>query len=172
VAGNWTNSGGTFTPQSGTVTLAGSNQTISGSTTFYGLSKTGTTTDTLTFQAGSTQTVQGPLSLQGAAWQGLLVLRSSTTGTRWSINAQGSRTLRYLDVKDSNNINATAMTALMSTDSGNNTGWLFPFELYQEDSTQLDYDNWQSVADTSASGGSYRTSGSFDSRIGITNWLW
>jgi uncharacterized repeat protein (TIGR01451 family) len=157
VTGNWIRSGGSFTPRTGTVTLAGSNQTLSGSTSFYGLSKTGTTTDTLTFQAGSTQTVQGPLSLQGA-WNGPLALRSSTTGSRWNINAQGSRILRALDVKDSNNLNATAMSALISSDSGNNVNWLFPFELYQEDSTQVDYDSWQSVADASASSGSYRTS--------------
>ena len=59
VAGNFTRSGGTFTHNSGTVTLNGSNQTITGSTSFSSLTKSVSSAATLTFEAGSTQTVAG-----------------------------------------------------------------------------------------------------------------
>src|SRR5262249_48799398 len=48
------------------LTLGGSNQSISGSTTFNNLIKTVSAADTLTFQANATQTVEGALILQGA----------------------------------------------------------------------------------------------------------
>ncbi len=123
LAGNWANTG-TFTARNGTVTLNGTNQTISNSTTFYNLTKTVTTARTLTFGAGTTQTILGALTLQGASGQ-LLSLRSSSTGTQWRIDVQGTSTLRFLDVKDSNNINVTGLTGLDSTNSLNNTNWTF-----------------------------------------------
>lgn len=125
LAGNWSNSG-TFTSRSGTVTLNGTDQTVSGSTSFNNLTKTVTTARTLTFQAGSTQTIAGTLDLEGALGN-LLSLRSSSSGTQWNINPQGVRTIQFLDVKDSNNINATVISGvgLNVTDSGNNTGWTF-----------------------------------------------
>jgi hypothetical protein len=124
VGGNWANTG-TFTPQWGTVTLNGTNQTISGNTTFYNLTKSVTSADTLTFTAGTTQVISNILQLNGTSGQ-LLSLRSSVPGTQWSINPQGTRTLSYLDVADSNNINITpiSMTGnyIILTD-GNNVGW-------------------------------------------------
>ncbi len=121
VAGNWTNSG-TFTANSGTVTLTGTGQSISGDSTFYNLTKSVSSADTLTFGQGSTQTVSNTLTLNGASGN-LLSLRSSLTGTQWKINPQGTRTLSYLDVKDSNNTNTTSATATYSTNSLNNTNW-------------------------------------------------
>jgi hypothetical protein len=121
VSGNWDNSG-TFTANSGSVTLAGSNQTLSGSTTFHNLSKSVSAADTLTFTASSTQTVTGTLTLNGASGQ-LLSLRSSSNGSQWNLDPQGSRVFSYLDVKDSNNIHATKAVALTSSTSGNNTNW-------------------------------------------------
>ncbi|TSC72128.1 MAG: RTX toxins and related Ca2+-binding domain [Parcubacteria group bacterium Gr01-1014_38] len=128
VSGNFTHSGGTFTHNSGTVTLDGTDQTLSGATTFNNLSKTVTTARTLTFPSGasSTQTVVGTWTAKGASGA-LLSLRSSTDGTQWRIDPQGTRSIEYLDVKDSNNVNATGITTagLNITDSGNNTGWNF-----------------------------------------------
>ncbi len=117
---------GTFTCGSGTVTLDGASQNLPGTNTFYNLSKTTSTAATLTFEAGAITTVTGALTLQGAAGQ-LLALRSSFDGTRWNINPQGSRTLAYLDVKDSNNTNAIDINAggTGSIDSDNNNGWIF-----------------------------------------------
>ena len=125
IAGNWINSG-SFTAGTGTVVFGGSNQSITGDTTFYNLSKTVTTADTLTFAAGSTTTVTGTLTLEGVSGQ-LLFLRSGSDGTQWKIDPSGTRTITYLDVKDSNNIDETAIDAVgtHSVDSGNNTRWIF-----------------------------------------------
>lgn len=124
-SGNWSATGGTFTANTSTVTFSGTSQLISGSTTFYNLTKSVTSADTLTFTAGTTQTISNTLTLNGASGQ-LLSLRSSSTGTQWNINPQATRTLSYLDVKDSNNTNATAIAFDNSlTDSGNNINWTF-----------------------------------------------
>lgn len=125
ISGNFTHSGGTFTHNSGTVTLDGTDQTLSGATTFNGLTKTVTTARTLTFPASSTQTIAGTLTLKGASGA-LLSLRSSSAGTQWNINPQGSRSIEYLDVKDSNNTNTTNISCTTGcTNSGNNTSWVF-----------------------------------------------
>ena len=127
VSRNWSNSG-TFTHGNGTVTLNGTNQTISGNTTFFSLNKTVSSADALIFQKSSTQTISGTLTLRGAAGA-LLSLRSSENdgdndvADQWTINPSGTRTISYVDVKDSNNSNATAITVYQSTDSGTNTNW-------------------------------------------------
>src|SRR5207248_2376366 len=111
---------------SASVILTGANQTISGSTTFNNLTKTVATARTLTFDATGTQTITGTMLLQGSSGQ-LLSLRSSSFGTQWKIDPQSVRTIAFLDVQDSNNINATAINAVgtNSVDSGNNTNWVF-----------------------------------------------
>lgn len=123
VSGNWIN-GGTFTPGSSTVILDGTTQTITGANTFQNLTRL--TAGTLTFPASTTQVITGALILNGAGAGSLLNLRSSSGGTPWSINAQGTRDLTYLDVMDSNNTNATAMDCSTGcTDSTGNTAWTF-----------------------------------------------
>jgi hypothetical protein len=126
VSGNWTVSGGTFNAQTSTISLSGTNQSIAGTTTFNNLTKTVTSAATLTFAAGNTQTVAGTMNLQGASGK-LLSLRSSSEGTQWKIDPQGTRTIGYLDVKDSWNTNGSAINAVGAncTDSGNNTNWTF-----------------------------------------------
>src|SRR5436305_1185606 len=126
LVGNWNNTGGTFNAGSASVILTGANQTISGSTTFNNLTKTVATARTLTFDATGTQTITGTMLLQGSSGQ-LLSLRSSSFGTQWKIDPQSVRTIAFLDVQDSNNINATAINAVgtNSVDSGNNTNWVF-----------------------------------------------
>ncbi len=125
LAGNWSNSS-TFTPRTGTVSFTGSGQSLTGATTFYNFTKATTTTDTITFPAGVTQTITHDLTLTGAA-SNLLSLRSSSNGSQWSIDPQGNRTISYLDVKDSNNINASKILATNGTvtNSLNNTNWSF-----------------------------------------------
>src|SRR5947207_573629 len=126
LVGNWNNTGGTFNAGSASVILTGANQTISGSTTFNNLTKTVATARTLTLDATGTQTITGTMLLQGSSGQ-LLSLRSSSFGTQWKIDPQSVRTIAFLDVQDSNNINATATNAVgtNSVDSGNNTNWVF-----------------------------------------------
>jgi hypothetical protein len=124
IGGNFSRSGGTFSPGSNTVSLTGTNQSISGSTTFYNLSKTVNLADTLTFTAGTTQTVTGALTLKGVSGN-LLVMRSSSSGTRWNINPSGTRDVNSVDLKDSDNTAITAAIAVDSVNSGNNNNWLF-----------------------------------------------
>ncbi len=117
---------GTFSCGTGTVIIDGASQSLPYGYTFYNLSKNVASVDTLIFKAGSTTTVTGTLTLQGASGA-LLSLRSSSDGTQWNIDPQGNRTIAYLDVKDSSNTNATAIDTegTNSTDSGNNTNWTF-----------------------------------------------
>jgi len=126
VSGNFTHSGGTFTHNAGTVTLDGGDQTLAGTTTFNHLTKTVASAATLTFPAGATQTIVGTLTLQGASGQ-LLALRSSSAGSQWNIDPQGSRNVSYVDVKDSKNSNAAAISPHTSVSSGNNTNWSFGY---------------------------------------------
>jgi parallel beta-helix repeat protein len=125
VSGNWNNSG-EFDPKTGTVTLDGTNQTIIGATTFYNLTKNVTSAATLTFPSATTTAVTNTLNLSGATGQ-LLSLRSSTSGTQWQIDPQGTRTIAYLDVQDSNNESGTAIDTVGKNifDSGRNTNWTF-----------------------------------------------
>ena len=121
LAGNWINNGG-FVERSGTVTLDGTNQSISGSTptTFYNLTKTTAAACTLTIQANSTLTISNTLDLQGASGQ-LLSLRSSTPSTRYTFNITSGvdQVVSYLDVQDSN-ASGRDINASYTTNSGNN----------------------------------------------------
>ena len=133
LAGNLTNNGGTLTG-SGTVTLDGTNQTIGGTanTTFWNLVKTVSSPDTLTIAAGRTITVGSGTTLQGTDENNRLSLRSSSNGTQWLINSSATyRRIQYVDVKDSNNTNASAITCDTGcVNSLNNTNWLFPVTGY------------------------------------------
>jgi hypothetical protein len=122
VAGNFIATGGTFNANGGTLVLDGVNQSVSGSSVFFNFTKTVSAAATLTFTAGSTQTIIGLLTLEGAAGS-LLRLRSSVTGTQWLINPEGTRAVSYVDVEDSDNINATPINPPFSKDSGDNTNW-------------------------------------------------
>jgi hypothetical protein len=128
--GNLNNTSGTINATSTTLNLLGSNQTISlaSDTTFASLTKTAsTTTPTLTFGTAGKVTITGTTTLQGQNGNNLL-LRSATEGIQWKIDPQATRTLQYLDVKDSWNTNATVINTANYTglvNSGNNTGWTF-----------------------------------------------
>lgn len=130
VGNNWSNSG-TFTARSGTVTLDGVNQTISGATTFYNLTKNDGTDDatnrTLTFPASTTTTVPGTFTANGTDSTDKVLLVSSSPGTQWSINPTTVSTT-YSTVTDSNNTNGSVINEYADsnvTDGGNNTNWAF-----------------------------------------------
>ncbi|MDM8557540.1 Calx-beta domain-containing protein [Candidatus Parabeggiatoa sp. HSG14] len=116
---------GTFNHNNGTVIFNGSNQNISGNTTFYNFTKSVTNADTLTF-GDQTQTITNVLTLTGTSGN-LLSLRSQNEPSQWNIDPQGTRTINFVDVKDSNNVNATPITVSVpeNVDSGNNTNWIF-----------------------------------------------
>ncbi len=127
VAGDWSNSD-TFTAGTSTVILGGSGQLISGSTGFYNLTKMVSSADTLTFSAGSIQTIAGTVTLQGSTGQ-LLSLRSATPGSRWNLNlvAGATKAISYVDVQDSDASGSDAglldINPSYSVDSGNNVRW-------------------------------------------------
>ena len=65
VGGNWTNSG-TFNGGTGLVKFTGTNQTISGASTFYNFT-CATAGDQLNFEAGKTQTISSTWTLTGSS---------------------------------------------------------------------------------------------------------
>ncbi|MDO8283313.1 MAG: thrombospondin type 3 repeat-containing protein [Thermodesulfovibrionia bacterium] len=121
---------GEFIAGTSTVNFKGLGQTITGSMTFYNLSKTVTSTDTLTFDHTATQTITHQLKLQGYSTANRLALRSDLAGTKFKLTLQagGSQDLSYLDIKDSNaSLGGRLITGSAadpnSLDSGNNANW-------------------------------------------------
>jgi hypothetical protein len=66
-----------------------------------------------------------PITLRGVSTTEHVFLRSTVTGTQWSIFAfPGVADIEFVDVQDSNSL-MPGLVALNSIDSGNNTGWVF-----------------------------------------------
>jgi hypothetical protein len=138
LAGDWSNSG-TFTARTGTVTFNGTDQAINGSTTFYNFTKVRTVATgvdhTLTFEAGSTQTITNTWNVEGLNGDNRVALYSSDPETHWEVDPDGARVLKFLRVADSNNINEEPIDCAdnqMSIDEGNNINWGFS-DLNQND---------------------------------------
>ncbi len=115
-------------PSGSTFNFSGADQQIDGSFSFYNLTKAlpSATARILTFGAGTTTTVANTLTLTGYDASRRLFLRSSSPGVAWSINPQGTRTVSYLTVQDSNNINAVDVDCTTTcVDATNNTKWNF-----------------------------------------------
>jgi PKD repeat protein len=122
LTGNFNHTGGTFNPNGGTFNLNGTGQTVSGSSTFYNFVKHVTLADTLTFEAGATQTFYGLFDLSGGGSTEKLSLRSSTPGTQWKADPNAGRAVQYVDVMDALNLD-TILYAAQSVSSGNNIRW-------------------------------------------------
>ncbi len=129
IAGNWDRQSiGTFTHGNNEVIFDGDAvaQSIDGSNTFYQLTRQ--TAGTWEFEAGTTQTVTNTWTAEGTGTQtGALLLRSSVADSEWFIDPQSTRTLNYIDVKDSNNSNASeiVVSGQFANDSSGNTNWNF-----------------------------------------------
>ena len=125
LSGNWENQG-TFNAGTSTVTFENNTTTSTflGNTTFYNL-VCQTAGKTIFFTTASTQTVTNLFTLTGGAGN-LIKLRSSADGQKWYIAfPNGSQTVDYVDVKDSDALYNT-VTCSNSTDSGNNnSNWIF-----------------------------------------------
>ena len=120
--GNWSNAGTFNAGTSGTVAFTGSSvSTITGANTFANFTCTQSGKQ-LSFEAGKTQTISSTWTLTGSSGN-LIKLRSTTAGTQWKVDPKGTRSISYVDAKDSNNINSTIINPTNSTDSGNNTNW-------------------------------------------------
>ncbi len=128
IAGNFTNKG-TFTHNNGTVVLNGVNQAINGSATFYKLTKTDSTNDstdrTLTLEEGETITVSNLLTLAGVDSDDRVNLVSSNPGNPSNLTVNGTFSLSWLDVADSNASGGILLEPIDSVDSLGNTNWDF-----------------------------------------------
>ena len=105
--------------------LNGSNQTLSGSTTFDTLSKAVGAGDTLSFAATTTQHTLTALNLNGSSSTARLALRSTISGVKWNLFPEHTRSVSFLDVGDSKNTFTTIACSNGCNDSGNNTAWDF-----------------------------------------------
>ena|GEM_PF-1357399 len=75
--------------------------------------------------SGNEITINGDISSSGSS-STKSVLRSLSSGTQWYLKVLGTESFSdNVDVKDSNASNGSAITAYYSTDSGNNTNWVF-----------------------------------------------
>ena len=125
VSGDFTAAvGATFDSGAGTVKFAGSGTSYIHGTVFANLEVT-TPGKELVIDAGAIETVKGTLTLTGTAAQPI-ILKSGTDGSQWNIDPQGTRSISYVSVKDSNNINSTPINGTGLIDLGNNIGWNFP----------------------------------------------
>jgi hypothetical protein len=121
--GDWNNLA-QFIHGGNTVTLSGDAQAVRGSNTFYNLVKTGGTS--LIFPAGTTQTIDGRITLHGGS-DSYLLISSDSDGFPWMLNA-GSADLNGVELKDTKNIGS--MIRLFSfLDGGNNIGFLVGMNL-------------------------------------------
>lgn len=129
LSGSWANYGSFVS--SGTTTLDGANQTISGVTLFRNLFKQITSADTLYFDFTGQQSVSGALTLKGNGGT-LLKLRSTKNGSgaRMFVDGNGGyQTIDNLDVKDMIATGGQTLECYTYTegcvDSGSNIKWRF-----------------------------------------------
>ncbi|MFT5207338.1 MAG: filamentous hemagglutinin family protein [Candidatus Omnitrophota bacterium] len=129
LAGNWTNAGtATF---SGSFNMDGTNQSITGSTSFQDFTKSDSTNNStdaiLTIDNTSTQTISGAFSLVGTDADDRVNLVSDSPGTQWSLNCGGcTLSVDFADITDSDASGGDAISGYTNTlNSGNNLNWGF-----------------------------------------------
>ena len=127
LAGDWDNSG-TFNAGISTVRLVDgcglASAVIAGDTSFANLDMTTTSGFLYNFVSGSTQTVTGALSLEGAA-ANLLTIRSTLNGSEAFLNVQGTSSADFVDVQDNDATGGNAIALGPNSVQGSNTpGWL------------------------------------------------
>jgi len=125
VSGNWNSSGGTFTPDTGTVTLNGSAQTISGSPTFNNLVISKLNSPTISFTSGTTTTISGSFIAAGDATHQITIGATTTSAATLS-KTSGTVSAHYCTISYSTATGGATWNALISTDNGYNSGWVFP----------------------------------------------
>ena len=134
VYGDWSNAAPTDAfSGGGSVVFAGSETgTVYGSSEFEVFLCTNLA-KTLVFEAGASNAMTTEIRMQGVAEAvgSYLKLRSTQPGTQWKLNvmpsvASDKKTFQYLDVKDSDARSpGTAVSAVNSTNSLNNSNWVF-----------------------------------------------
>ncbi len=128
VGGNWTNNG-TFNVGTSTFVFNGAGTSaVSGDNTFNNLTCT-TASKSITFAAGSTQTVGGLFRIDGAAVGTRVSLSSAGgDGTTWNLVLNGRHDCRFIAVQGST-ASGTAFLPVNPArfmDNGDNTGWYDP----------------------------------------------
>jgi hypothetical protein len=128
VYGNWSNAAPTDAFfGGGSVVFAGAaTGTVYGSSIFEILT-VATAGKLMQFEAGTVNTATEEITLLGSAVNDVF-LRSTLSGTQWGLNVAASvstKTFQYLDVQDSDAFPGTAVSAIDSEDSGNNSNWVF-----------------------------------------------
>ena len=148
VGKDWINNAA-FTPGTNTVILNGTGQTISGTTSFYNLTKLTASADTFTLSANGAeeQTITHLLTLKGAVGQLLSLEKSGANAqAKLKLQAGGAQDMKYLSVHNNNATGITLVAGLTSTDAGNNTNWSFGNGNFTWDGTSsTDWDdpfNW------------------------------
>jgi hypothetical protein len=131
LAGVWVmEGGGSFSPGTTTVNLDGTNQTISGSTTFYNLTKSVSSAASLAFEFNQETTITNRLTLTGESGQ-LLSLTCPGCGaaqqSKITLDSAGGReqALTYLNVSKSDASGGDLLVAGDSTDGGVTDNWDF-----------------------------------------------
>ena len=131
VAGNFDkSSGATFTHGNNTVTLDGTGQYIADSATFYDLTKTVSSADTLYIVAGSTATVANDLTLTGANGALLSVEGFGGVGT---VTVSGTSTVSFLSLKNITNGGTAILCDTGCVNLGENANWIIPADEVTED---------------------------------------
>jgi len=122
ISSYWANQG-TFNAQNGTVVI-NSTAGLFGQTTFYNLTAA-TPGITLTFTAGSTQAVTGTLLMSGASGNPVKLRSSSAAQSFFKVIV--SSWVSNVDVQFSKATGNTLYAGRASTNTGNNTNWVFDY---------------------------------------------
>ena len=124
LSGNFTKTGGTFTHNSGTLTLDDytktSTLTYNSATTFYNFTSI-VANKQIFFDNVDQTNITGTFTINGQACGSFIQLYSDSSGTQYELNATGTVSVTYAQIKDSNAI--AALTATNSKPMTNNTNW-------------------------------------------------
>lgn len=127
VTGDWTRTNASFVAGTSTVSFqgaSGSSSTLSGTNTFYSFHSSAAG-KTILFPAGSTQTVQGTLTLAGTAGN-LLRVRSTVAGTYAYLTNVSTNNVANVDSQDNNAAaGQTIRAGVQSISSGHTLNWTF-----------------------------------------------
>ena len=110
------------------MTFDGGDQSIDGTSTFNNLTKTDGVNDstdlTLTFEAGTTTTINGTVTWTGLDADDRINLVSSSPGTQWFLNVTTYQMdIDLVDVTDSNAGGGNSIIHSNTIDGGNTVNW-------------------------------------------------
>ena len=153
----------------GTTTLSGTNQSITGSNYVTHLVKDASVRDTLYLTSGSTVNISGALTLRGVDANNLLTVRATTPGSVANFNISGTADMDFLRLKDVRNTGTTIDLSNKTVyNDGNNTGFTFNATAQSGTKINLSNDNTAPVGTLSGSRTVILTKGTSWSDPGIS----